>query len=111
MIGDWLQRLRRAVESIGAAGAWRPCACGPDCAFAARPPEKPRRPEKPKPPEAPRFPRVPSPELLPGPDRIEQPFKVRFRCECGKILQVKWELAGKTGRCPSCHKLIHIPEA
>lgn len=110
MIGDWLQQLRRAVESIGASGAWRPCACGLEYAFAAKLPEKPKRPEKPKPPEMQRFPRVPSPELLPGPDRIEQQGKVKFRCECGKVLQVKWELAGRTGRCPACHKLILIPE-
>jgi hypothetical protein len=105
VIGDWLQRLQQAMAGIGAIGEWRPCACGPDCAFAVRPPEKP------KPPEAPRFPRVPSPEPLPGPDRIEQPTMVHFRCECGKVLKVKWELAGRTGRCPSCHKLIHIPDA
>jgi hypothetical protein len=111
VIGDWLEQLRRAVENIGAAGERRPCACGPDWAFAARPPEKPRRPEKSKVEEVPKFPRVPSPELLPGPERIEQTFKVRFRCECGKVLQVKWELAGKTGRCPACHQLVQIPDA
>ena len=111
VIGDWVRRLQRAAESIRGAGAWRPCACGPEFAFALKPPEKPRRPEKPRAPEAPRFPRVPPPEPLPGPERIEQSFKVRFRCECGKVLQVKWELAGKTGRCPACHKLIQIPDA
>ena len=105
MIGEWLQRLRRTVEGFGAAGVWHLCACGPDCAFAVRPPEKPR------PPEPSHFPRVPAPELLPGPGRIEQPTMVHFHCECGKILKVKWELAGKTGRCPSCHRLIQIPDA
>jgi hypothetical protein len=105
MTGGWLQRLRRTLEGFGATGSWRPCACGPDCAFAARPPEKPISPEPS------RFPRVPSPEPLPGPGRIEQPFMVRFRCECGTVLRVKWEFAGRTGRCPSCRKLIHIPDA
>jgi hypothetical protein len=99
--GDWLRRFERALESIG---AWRLCACGPDCACAVQPPEKPK-------PAAQRFSHVPAPELLPGPDQIEQPGMVRFRCECGKTLKVKWEYAGKTGRCPTCHKLIHIPEA
>jgi hypothetical protein len=111
VVGDWLERLRRAAASIGGGGAWRPCVCGPACAFAVRPSEKPKGPQKPKLPEIPRFPRVPSPELLPGPEQIEQSFKVRFRCTCGQVLQVKWELAGKTGRCPACRKLIHIPEA
>jgi hypothetical protein len=105
VIGEWVQRFRRTVEGIGAGGALRPCAFGPDCAFAVRPPEKP------KPQDPSHFPRVPAPELLPGPGRIEQPSVVHFRCECGKILKVKWELAGKTGRCPSCQKLIQIPDA
>ncbi len=35
---------------------------------------------------------------------------IEFRCECGETLQVEDELAGKRGRCPSCGKVIVVPD-
>ena len=31
------------------------------------------------------------------------------RCECGKTLRVKDELAGKRVRCPECHEAVAVP--
>jgi phage FluMu protein Com len=37
------------------------------------------------------------------------PIEVTCR-GCGKVLRVKESLAGKSGKCPQCGKVIHVPE-
>jgi hypothetical protein len=34
---------------------------------------------------------------------------IEVRCECGKVLRVAEEHAGKTGRCPACGRPVHVP--
>jgi hypothetical protein len=36
-------------------------------------------------------------------------MEIKFRCDCGQALKVGEDAAGKTGKCPSCGKEIHIP--
>jgi hypothetical protein len=36
-------------------------------------------------------------------------MSISFKCECGRSLRVKDELAGKQGRCPACGTLLRIP--
>jgi cell division septation protein DedD len=35
---------------------------------------------------------------------------IEFECDCGEILQVSHEYAGRRGRCPSCQKIVTVPE-
>lgn len=35
---------------------------------------------------------------------------IRVKCSCGKVLNVKDELAGKKGKCPGCGNAIPIPQ-
>jgi hypothetical protein len=35
---------------------------------------------------------------------------IPVRCECGRSMRVKDEMAGKQGKCPSCGKLLVIPD-
>src|SRR5437588_9164085 len=37
-------------------------------------------------------------------------MSIRVTCECGKELRVKDEYAGKRGKCPSCGKILQIPQ-
>ena len=60
---------------------------------------------KPPPPPV----RAPAPPPPPVP--IEEAALIRFKCACGKALQVKREYAGKTGRCPACGQAVKIPLA
>jgi cell division septation protein DedD len=34
---------------------------------------------------------------------------IEFECDCGEILQVSNEYAGKKGKCPACQKIITVP--
>src|SRR5208283_2316463 len=34
---------------------------------------------------------------------------VRVRCECGKLLQVGADCAGKRIRCPECDEMVRVP--
>ena len=36
-------------------------------------------------------------------------MEIKLKCECGQVLKVGSEAAGKTGRCPSCNSQIRIP--
>src|SRR6266849_5233240 len=36
---------------------------------------------------------------------------IKVQCRCGRVLLVKEEMAGKTGRCPECEQLVKIPSA
>jgi hypothetical protein len=36
---------------------------------------------------------------------------VEFRCDCGKLLRVKDEYAGRQGTCPACGELLDVPAA
>jgi len=36
---------------------------------------------------------------------------IQFRCECGRLLQAKEELAGRLTRCPTCDREFSIPNA
>jgi hypothetical protein len=35
--------------------------------------------------------------------------EIKLKCECGQVLKVGSDAAGKTGRCPSCNSPIRIP--
>jgi DNA-directed RNA polymerase subunit M/transcription elongation factor TFIIS len=34
---------------------------------------------------------------------------IRFSCSCGRVLNIKDELAGKKGKCPECGKVVSVP--
>ena len=34
---------------------------------------------------------------------------IKVTCSCGRVLNVKDELAGKKGRCPSCGNVLQVP--
>jgi len=36
---------------------------------------------------------------------------MRFKCACGKALQIREELFGKKVRCPQCQKVLNVPAA
>lgn len=36
-------------------------------------------------------------------------MQIAVRCECGKVLRVGEEHAGKQGKCPGCGRMVHIP--
>lgn len=35
---------------------------------------------------------------------------IEFRCDCGELFQVEDELAGRKGRCPTCKRIMVVPE-
>ncbi|MGQ9859889.1 MAG: SPOR domain-containing protein [Thermodesulfobacteriota bacterium] len=35
---------------------------------------------------------------------------IEFRCECGELFQVEDEFAGRKGRCPTCKRIMIVPE-
>jgi cell division protein FtsN len=35
---------------------------------------------------------------------------IEFTCKCGETFQVGDEFAGRKGRCPSCKRIMHVPE-
>lgn len=43
-----------------------------------------------------------------APEAAAQPNAIRVRCECGKTLTVKQELAGKAIKCPACGKPVRV---
>lgn len=34
---------------------------------------------------------------------------IRFRCQCGRVLQVPESLAGQEALCPACHSVESVP--
>lgn len=34
---------------------------------------------------------------------------IQFKCSCGKLIRVNEEMAGKTGKCPSCGERVKVP--
>ncbi len=37
-------------------------------------------------------------------------MKIQVKCDCGKVLYVPAQYAGKRGRCPQCARLLTVPE-
>lgn len=37
-------------------------------------------------------------------------MSIEFRCECGELFQVEDEFAGRKGRCPTCKRIMLVPE-
>jgi len=35
---------------------------------------------------------------------------IEFRCDCGELFQVEDEFAGRKGRCPTCKRIMLVPE-
>lgn len=35
---------------------------------------------------------------------------IEFRCDCGELFQVEDEFAGRKGRCPTCKRIMVVPE-
>lgn len=35
---------------------------------------------------------------------------IEFRCDCGELFQVEDELAGRKGRCPTCKRIMVVPD-